>query len=76
MSITFEELQRQAKALRGEEKAALARMLIEDLDATEDADAERLWLDEAQRRYEAYSRGELEARPGDEVLQRARDRLK
>ena len=76
MSITFEELQRQAKALRGEEKAALARMLIEDLDATEDADAERLWLDEAQCRYEAYSRGELEARPGDEVLQRARDRLK
>jgi hypothetical protein len=51
-------------------------MLIEDLDATEDADAERLWLDEAQRRYEAYSRGELEASPGDEVMQRARDRLK
>ncbi len=58
------------------EKAALARVLIEELDATVDADVEQLWIDEAQRRYDAYLKGELEALPGDDVMARARDRIK
>ena len=75
MSIAFEELKKRARALSLEEKAALARILIEELDTTTDPDADRLWLEEAQRRYEAFLRGEVEARPGDEVMQRACDRL-
>jgi hypothetical protein len=43
---------------------------------TVDADAEQLWIDEAKRRYDAYQKGELEPRPGDEVMARARNRLK
>lgn len=43
---------------------------------TVDADAEKLWVDEVQRRYDAYQTGELEARPGDEVMARVRKRLK
>lgn len=43
---------------------------------TVDADAEQLWVDEAQRRYDAYQKGELEARLGDDVMARARNRLK
>ena len=76
MSTDFEELQKQARALSPREKAALARILIEDLDASSDPDAERLWLEEAQRRYDAYRVGELPAYPGDEVMNRVRDRLK
>lgn len=76
MGITLEELQKQARALSPEEKAALARILIEDLDSAVDPDAEQLWVEEAHRRYEAYLKGELEARPGDEVMQRARNRLR
>ena len=41
-----------------------------------DADTEQLWIDKAQWRYEAYLKGELEALPGDEVMTRARNRLK
>jgi putative addiction module component (TIGR02574 family) len=76
MSSRFQDLEMQARALPVKEKAALARLLIEELDMTVDADAEQLWIDEAQRRYDAYREGELEARPGDEVLARVRNRLK
>lgn len=75
MSMAFDELEKHARALSTEEKAALARILIEELDTTIDPDADRLWLEEAQRRYNAFLGGEIEARPGDEVMQRARDRL-
>jgi len=57
----------QARALPVKEKAALARLLIEELDMTVDDDADQLWIHEAQRRYDAYEKGELEARPGDEA---------
>jgi hypothetical protein len=73
--MAFEELEKQARALTVDEKAALARILIEELDTTIDPDAEQLWLEEAQRRYAAFLSGELEARPGDEVMQRTRDSL-
>jgi len=58
------------------EKAALARVLIEDLDMSVDKDVERLWIEEAQRRYQAYLKGELEALPGEDVMKRARERLR
>lgn len=62
--------------LRPQEKATLARILIEELDPTVDGQVEQLWIAESQRRYEAYLRGELESLPGDEVMSRARSRLK
>jgi hypothetical protein len=58
------------------EKAARARVLIEELDKSVDANAEQLWIAEAQRRYDDYLRGELEAIPGDDIMKRARNRLK
>lgn len=62
-SSHFHDLEMQVRALPLKEKAALARLLIGKLDISVDADAEQLWIDEAQRRYDAYQRGEIEARP-------------
>jgi putative addiction module component (TIGR02574 family) len=76
MSTHFDEIERQARALPIKEKAALARLLIEELDQAVDIDTEQLWIDEAQRRYDAYLKGELEAFPGDDVMARARNRIK
>ena len=76
MAMAFEELEKQARSLSPEEKATLARILIEELDTCIDPHAEQLWLEEAQRRYEAFLSGELEACAGDEVMERARDRLR
>lgn len=75
MSMAFDELEKHARALSPDEKAALARILIEELDTESDPNAAQLWLEEAQRRYDAFVRGEIEALPGDKVMQRARDRL-
>ena len=75
MSTQFEEIQRQVTDLPPNEKAALARQLIEELDETTDPDVEQLWMVEAQRRYESYLSGEIEASPGDGVMNRARARL-
>ena len=76
MRALFEELKKQTRLLTSEEKATLARLLIEGLDPSTDSNVEQLWIAESQRRYDAYLRGEIEAYPGDEVMTRARDRLK
>ena len=76
MSTLFEELERRARTLTPREKATLAHILIEDLDATVDTGVEQAWIDEAQRRYDAFLRGELEGLPGDAVMARVRSRLK
>ena len=75
MSTLLDDLERQARALTLREKATLARILIEELDPALDAEVEQLWIAEAQRRYDAFLNGELEALPGDEVMARARSRL-
>ena len=76
MSTLFEELKKQTRLLTAKEKAMLARILIEELDASTDSNVEQLWVAESQRRYQAYLRGEIDAYPGDEVMTRVRDRLK
>ena len=76
MAARFTELEKQARALSRKEKAALARILIEELDTSVDPNAEELWIEEAQRRYDAFVSEKLEARSGQEVMRRARRRLK
>ena len=76
MSTLFDELEKQARRLTPHEKASLARILIEELDPSSDSDVERLWTEESRRRYEAYLRGELKTVSGEEVMSRARSRLK
>lgn len=76
MSTLFDELERQARGLSPHEKASLARILIEQLDPAIDAGVEQVWIDEAERRYNAFLKGELEALPGDAVMARARSRLR
>ena len=76
MSALLDELEKQSRLLTAQEKATLARILIEGLDPSQDSDVEQVWITEAQRRYQAYLRGEIEAHDGDEVMTRARNRLK
>ena len=75
MSALFDEIQKQAQLLTPQEKAALAHLLIEELDSTSDADVEKVWIAESERRYETYVRGEVKSLPGDEVMARAKRRL-
>ena len=76
MSALFDEVRKQVEILTTEEKAALAHLLIEELDSSGDTDVDQLWIAESQRRYEAYRRGDVQSLPGDEVMARARSRLR
>ncbi len=76
MATNLEGLEKEVRALSSREKAVLARTLIEDLDAVVDENVEEIWIEEVQRRYEAYRAGDLKAVPGEETMRRARQRLK
>ena len=76
MSTLFEQLEQQARMLTPQEKASLARILIDELDTSSDTDVERLWIAESQSRYDAYLKGELKSVAGEEVMSRARNRPK
>ena len=72
MSPQLRECETQALKLTPRERAALAEHLIASLDALDDAQNEQLWLEEADRRYQEYKKGNISARGADEVLQDAR----
>ncbi len=76
MSSQFDDLEKRVRALSREEKAALARVLIDQLDPVNEPGVEELWLEEARRRYDAYRKGEIQSIPGDEAMARARSRLR
>ena len=57
-------------------RASLARALIESLDETVDENAEALWADEIRRRDEDLRSGRATARPADEVLREALERVR
>lgn len=42
---------------------------------TDDSKIKQLWIEECQRRYYAYLKGELAALSGEEVMKRARAQL-
>lgn len=76
MASNFKNIEKEARALNSEEKASLARILIDDLDTQSDQDVELLWKQEAQNRYKLYQAGKLDSVQGEDAMQRARERLK
>ncbi len=74
--MSVEELKKEALRLTPEARANLARELLASLDAMNEAEIEKLWVDEAIRRNEELDSGSAHAYPADEVLARARARRK
>jgi putative addiction module component (TIGR02574 family) len=76
MDLTYETIEQAARKLTVKERASLAHNLLRDLDDGENEEVEALWAAEAERRVDAYLRGEMESSPADEVIQRVRDRIR
>ena len=76
MSTTFEEIVEKSRNLSIKDRAALAHILIKELDNVVDDDVEPMWIEEAERRLDKYRSGNIEALPGEEVMARARQFLK
>ena len=72
----LENLKADLLALPVNSRASLARALIESLDETVDENAEASWVDEIRRRDEDLRSGRASARPVDDVLRDARERLR
>ena len=71
MNPNIEELAKETMALDIEDRALLAGKLLLSLDEPTSSELERLWLDEAERRLEAYRAGRVQGIPADEVFRRA-----
>jgi putative addiction module component (TIGR02574 family) len=61
----------QARRLTPEERIQLVEDLLDSLEPT-DPEIDRLWAEEARDRLDAYRRGEMRARPLDDVLEKFR----
>lgn len=75
MARRLSEIEKEVMQLSARERAELAHDLIASLESEFDVGAEEAWLQEAERRYEQYRRGEVSARPADEVLAEIRKGL-
>ena len=76
MATDLAQLENRVLSLPTEERARLAERLIASLDDLNDEENERLWLDEAERRFEAHRAGRIDARPADDVIRDARRALR
>lgn len=68
MAHTVEKIEEEIRTLSPGEKLELLRLLIAELDAPSDADVERVWLDEAQRRQREFVEGNVKGVPGERVF--------
>lgn len=72
MSPDLKELEARALALPEKQRAELASRLLASLDCEDCADdpeaVERAWMDEADRRYQEYLAGSVEAIPAADAI--------
>ena len=69
MALPFDTIKEEALNLDLDARATLARELLLSLDDLSDAENERLWLDEAERRQAEFREGRVAPIPGDEVME-------
>ncbi|MDD2700062.1 MAG: addiction module protein [Sideroxydans sp.] len=76
MQTNIETLTQETMALYIEDRAALAGKLILSLDEPKPSELEQMWLEESERRLEAYRAGRTASIPADDVFRRALSELK
>jgi len=76
MTRPARELESKALRLPRRERARLAQRLISSLDSEVDADAEKLWLQEAERRLDELKSGKVAGIPAQKVIRKARSTLR
>ena len=58
-----------------EDRAELADILLRSLNSAIDPEIEKLWIKEAEERFEAYKRGEIKTIDGDNFIRQLRKRI-
>lgn len=73
--MMLKDLETEALKLNPTARARLAKKLLNSLEVLSEAEVERLWVEEAERRNEQMERGVVEARRAEDVIRDARARL-
>jgi len=76
MAKATRELESKALKLSPRERARLAQRLISSLEREVDADAEKLWRQEAERRLGEIKSGKFAGIPAEKVIRTARSALR
>jgi putative addiction module component (TIGR02574 family) len=75
MARAVTEIYAEIQKLSNSDKEELLRALMAELDAPLDAEVEKAWLNEAQKRYRELAEGRVQGVPGHLVFKRLRARL-
>ena len=73
MGTIRDDLAEKIKSLPDIEKIELVDSILMQLDKP-DPEIDRIWADEARKRWQAYKMGKLETVPYDQVMEKYRDR--
>lgn len=74
--MSIDEVEAEALKLDPQDRARLAKKLLESLETLTDEENERLWAEEADRRDTDWDTAPGSARPAADVLRDARAKLK
>lgn len=75
MAAQTKEIEKQILKLTNSERATLAMRLINSLDNLDEKENERLWTEEADKRYRAYKVGRITATSAKDAIKEARLKL-
>jgi putative addiction module component (TIGR02574 family) len=76
MANRLEEFERQAQYLSLREKSILIDHLINSLEEFDEIECDRLWHEEATRRYQDYKAGKVPSRSAEDVFHDTRAKLR
>ena len=71
MPSGLSDIEEQVLKLPASQRARLAQRLIASLDENDPAENERLWVEEAERRYQEYKKGRIDSRSAADVFRDA-----
>lgn len=76
MARSVREIEQEIRSLQAAERNQLLRDLISDIDGGSEQDVEQQWVEEAKRRYQELREGLVIPVPAEEVVKKAKSRLK
>jgi Flp pilus assembly protein CpaB len=76
MATSIEDLIKRAMKLPAEQRAQLADVLVESMDAEALTNLDKKWITEAKRRRDEIRSGYTQTVPGSDALQQVRDSIK
>lgn len=74
--MSLQEIEAEVMKLNLRARAELAKKILSSLDELTEEENERLWAEEAYRRFQEMESGQVKGRPAENVLRDARARLK